>query len=129
MLASHFLAQASKKQRLKVSPEALAWLAEQAWPGNVRELRAAVEGAAALADPATSAISVEDLNFARGGGAMRSGSLELLEETLPVAMEKLERLMIGAALIATDNNHSAAARRLGLSRVGLLKMMTRLGLR
>ncbi|ALJ37485.1 winged helix-turn helix protein [Azospirillum brasilense] len=27
------------------------------------------------------------------------------------------------------NNHSAAARRLGLSRVGLLKMMTRLGLR
>ncbi len=37
--------------------------------------------------------------------------------------------MIGAALIATDNNHSATARRLGLSRVGLLKMMTRLGLR
>ncbi len=129
MLAAHFLARTSKKRKLKFPHEALAWLAAQAWPGNVRELRATVECAAALADPATSSISVEDLNFARGGGAMHSASLEFLEETLPVASEKLERRMIGAALIATDNNHSAAARRLGLSRVGLLKMMTRLGLR
>lgn len=37
--------------------------------------------------------------------------------------------MIGAALTAADHNHSAAARRVGVSRVGLLKMMTRLRLR
>lgn len=129
MLAAYFLAQASKKRKLKFSRETLTWLAEQAWPGNVRELRATVECAAALADPAASTISVEDLNFARGGGLTPASSTDSLEETLSEATEKLERRMIGVALVATDNNHSAAARRLGLSRVGLLKMMTRLGLR
>jgi DNA-binding NtrC family response regulator len=128
ILAAHFLAQASKKRKLKFSHEALAWLAAQNWPGNVRELRATVECAAALADPSDTTISVEDLNFARGGG-VTTLSRETPDETLPEATEKLERCMIGAALVATDNNHSAAARRLGLSRAGLLKMMTRLGLR
>jgi len=129
MLAAHFLAQASKKRKLKLSHDALAWLATLTWPGNVRELRATVECAAALADPETSTISVEDLNFARGGGLTLASAAGSQGETLAAATEKLERRMIGAALVATDNNHSAAARRLGLSRVGLLKMMTRLGLR
>jgi len=128
MLAAHFLA-ASKKRKLKFSHEALSWLAAQKWPGNVRELKATVECAAALADSSTFAISVEDLNFARDGGISTATMIEAADETLPAAMEKLERRMIGAALVATENNHSAAARRLGLSRVGLLKMMTRLGLR
>jgi transcriptional regulator with GAF, ATPase, and Fis domain len=48
---------------------------------------------------------------------------------LPRATEKLERRMIGAALAGADHNHSAAARRLGISSVGLLKMMARLGMR
>lgn len=83
----------------------------------------------ALADPTTTTLTVEDLAFARSGGVLMPGSCEPIEETLPQATEKLERRMIGAALVATGQNHSAAARRLGLSRVGLLKMMTRLGLR
>lgn len=127
LLAAHFLAGAAKKRRLRFSHEALAWLAAQSWPGNVRELRATIECAAALADPEATNIAVDDLAFARGGGS--ATTTEALVETLPAATEKLERRMIGAALVATDNNHSAAARRLGLSRVGLLKMMTRLGLR
>jgi DNA-binding NtrC family response regulator len=129
MLAAHFLSEAAKKRKLKFSHDALAWLAAQGWPGNVRELRATVECAAALADPTTSTISVDDLSFARGGGLAPPSEAGSAEETLPEATEKLERRMIGAALAATENNHSAAARRLGLSRVGLLKMMTRLGLR
>jgi DNA-binding NtrC family response regulator len=127
LLAAHFLAQASKKRKLRFSQEALAWLVAQSWPGNVRELKATIECAAALADPRSSTISAEDLNFARGGRAPPSA--EAGSETLPQAMEKLERRMIGAALAATDHNHSAAARRLGVSRVGLLKMMARLGMR
>ncbi|ARN82873.1 hypothetical protein MCBRY_001548 [Methylocystis bryophila] len=125
VLAAHFLATAVKKRKLKFSPEALAWLSAQPWPGNVRELKATVECAAALTDPSHPAISIEDLSFAGRGRA----SPEASDETLPEATAKLERRMIGAALVATDNNHSAAARRLGVSRVGLLKMMTRLGLR
>jgi DNA-binding NtrC family response regulator len=130
VLAAHFLAQTAKKRRLKFSHDALVWLAARDWPGNVRELAAAVECAAALADPAASIVSIEDLEFARGGGELSSGApLGIADETLPEALGKLERRMIGAALTATDHNHSAAARRLGVSRVGLLKMMTRLGLR
>lgn len=127
-LAAHFLAAAAKKRRLKFSHDALLWLSAQSWPGNVRELRATVECAAALADPVATTIVVEDLAFARGG-VVATTATEMSEETLPAATEKLERRMIGAALAATDNNHSAAARRLGLSRVGLLKMMRRFGLR
>jgi DNA-binding NtrC family response regulator len=126
MLAAHFLARAAKKKRLKFSPEALAWLAAQQWPGNVRELKACVDCAAALAESVDATLSVADLAFARGGASSNS---IVSDETLPAAIEKLERRMIDAALIATERNHSAAARRLGLSRVGLLKMMTRLGLR
>ncbi|PWB92669.1 sigma-54-dependent transcriptional regulator [Methylosinus sporium] len=126
-LAAHFLAQAAKKRKLRFSQEALAWLVAQSWPGNVRELKATIECAAALADPQSSTISAEDLTFARGGGVLPTS--DVVAETLPEAQEKLERRMIGAALAATEHNHSAAARRLGVSRVGLLKMMARLGLR
>jgi DNA-binding NtrC family response regulator len=129
MLATLFLAQATKRRKLKFSHEALGWLSTQHWPGNVRELKTTIECAAALADSSATVISVEDLNFARDGGVMTSNSSDTQNETLSEATEKLERRMIGAALAATDNNHSAAARRLGLSRVGLLKMMKRLGLR
>ena len=129
MLAARFLAQASKKRKLKFSHEAVMCLAERAWPGNVRELRTTIECAAALAEPTSATISQEELNFASGGGSAQAPASDASAETLSEATEELERSMIGAALIATDNNHSAAARRLGLSRVGLLKMMTRLGLR
>ncbi|MBY6240425.1 sigma-54 dependent transcriptional regulator [Methylosinus sp. Sm6] len=127
LLAAHFLAQAAKKRKLRFSQDALAWLVAQSWPGNIRELKATIECAVALADPQSSTISAEDLSFARGGGV--SLAAVTVSETLPEAQEKLERRMIGAALTATDHNHSAAARRLGVSRVGLLKMMARLGLR
>jgi len=127
LLAAYFLAQAAKKRKLRFSQEALAWLVAQSWPGNVRELRATIECAAALADPQSSTLSAEDLTFARGGRTPPSA--EAVAETLPEAQERLERRMIGAALAATEHNHSAAARRLAVSRVGLLKMMGRLGLR
>jgi len=128
MLAAHFLALAGKKRRLAFSQEALAWLAAQNWPGNVRELKSCVDCAAALAAPDSAMLTLEDLVFARGGGAVAAAP-SAADETLPAAVEKLERRMIDAALRAEGRNNSAAARRLGLSRVGLLKMMTRLGLR
>ncbi len=122
-LAVRFLADASRR-RAHLSADALAWLAEQDWPGNVRELKAVVDSAAALADPA-GAIGPADLAFAR------TGEPAVVEDkrSLPQAIDDLERRMINGALAATGNNHSAAARRLGLSRAGLLKMMARLGLR
>lgn len=144
-LAVRFLQEASPARPLRFSRPALDWLTAQTWPGNVRELKAAIICAAALCDPDGNGIlEAEDLEFARRGEAPPPPAVRIsaaaISETgpegdtspdgsLPAAIERLERRMIGAALSASGQNHSAAARALGLSRVGLLKMMTRLGLR
>jgi two-component system NtrC family response regulator len=114
--------------RQRFSPDALAWLASQDWPGNVRELKAVVTCAAALADPAGT-IGPDDLAFARTGDTVSPQAAQTGLGNLAGAVADLERRMIGEALAAAGNNRSEAARQLGLSRVGLLKMMTRLGLR
>jgi two-component system NtrC family response regulator len=124
LLATSFIAAAGRRG-LRFSQDALVWMAEQDWAGNVRELRAVVSSAAALAEQVV--ITPSDLAFARSGDPCTASTDGI--ETMTDAVSALERRMIVTALAITGNNHSAAARRLGLSRVGLLKMMTRLGLR
>jgi len=123
LLAQIFLRRAAPEARF--GPEALDWIAQRAWPGNVRELRAAVECAAALAQGA--AIGVEDLAFATGEIAPITSPAENL--TLGEDVAALERRRIVEALERTGHNHTHTARDLGLSRVGLLKKMDRMGLR
>lgn len=126
ILATRFAADTPGPVQRSLSPDALRWLVMQEWPGNIRELRAVVTAAAALAPGEL--ITPSDLAFARTGDPMALSS-EQATTTLAVAVAQLERRMISATLAATAQNHSAAARQLGLSRVGLLKMMKRLGLR
>jgi two-component system NtrC family response regulator len=95
----------------------------------VRELKAVVACAAALAGSAGSGlIGPDDLAFARYGDAVKPEHAPS-SGTLAEAVANLERRMIAAALAADGGNRSAAARRLGLSRVGLIKMMARLGVK
>ena len=125
-LAVRFLDEAGP--RLRFSPDGLAWLAGQDWPGNVRELKAVVACAAALICPAGNGIiGPEELTFARYGDGEAPDAAG--RGRLAEAVDKLERRMIAAALAASGNNRSEAARELGLSRAGLLKMMTRLKMR
>jgi len=128
LLAALFLKRALGKRRVRLSPDATAWLAEQPWPGNVRELQSLMDCAAALAqtDAGECEITVDALCFAKGGSAPSAGSRR---RTLDEAIAALEVRMITAALSETDNNRSEAARLLGISRVGLLKKLDRLGLR
>ena len=125
-LATRFLKDAGPS--LRFSPDGLAWLAGQDWPGNVRELKAVVACAAALICPAGNGIiGPEELTFARYGDGEAPDAAG--RGRLAEAVNKLERRMIAAALAASGNNRSEAARELGLSRAGLLKMMTRLKMR
>lgn len=129
-LAVRFLAEAGKGRPLRLTPEALAWVAGQDWPGNVRELKAVISSAAALADPSgDGSIGPDDLSFARSGEPRAAQVKAPSGGTLAEAVAALEREMISGVLAETGKNHSAAARKLGVSRVGLLKMMSRLGLR
>jgi two-component system NtrC family response regulator len=127
LLAALFLRRAAPKARL--APDGLAWLMGRGWPGNVRELRSVVELAGALAG--TDPVDAAALRFAAGevetewvqaDPAPGPGSLD-------AAVAELETRMLTDTMAATSGNQSEAARRLGISRVGLIKKLTRLGLR
>jgi len=126
LLATRFLRRAAPHAGL--SPDALGWLAGRDWPGNVRELRATVEAAAALAEPGAAVVDAALLRFA-AGEEDEAASLPSAAGSLDAAIAELETRMLRDALAASNGNQSEAARRLGVSRVGLGKKLARLGLR
>jgi two-component system, NtrC family, response regulator AtoC len=98
-----------------VTPAALAWLRRQRWPGNVRELRNALEGA--LATSSGAVLTEEDIVEALRPWGPR-----------PVLTDAGEREGMLAVLRACRGNHTAAARRLGVSRTTLWRRMRELRL-
>jgi len=69
------------------------------------------------------AVAATGLRDGSGGGADAGVG------PLDAAVNELERRLLRDALAATQGNQSEAARRLGISRVGLIKKLARLGLR
>ncbi|MCB9960473.1 MAG: sigma-54-dependent Fis family transcriptional regulator [Rhodospirillaceae bacterium] len=129
LLAASFLAQAKGARARRLSPAALAWLVAHPWKGNVRELQALVQAATLLSE--TAMLEVADLEFADTGAAAPPTPAPppaAPGATLPDQVEALERRLIAEALARCDGNHSRTARLLGISRVGLLKKMDRLGI-
>ncbi|MBU0746229.1 MAG: sigma-54-dependent Fis family transcriptional regulator, partial [Gammaproteobacteria bacterium] len=124
-------------QRASLSPSALAWLMAREGPGNVRELKAVVESAGALLMPDQREVDAELLQLASGDMADPSALAKPDAATPPpgstgpldAALMELEVRMVRDTLAAAGGNQSEAARRLGISRVGLVKKLTRLGLR
>jgi DNA-binding NtrC family response regulator len=124
LLAEHFLRQLDG---LGAPPPlgaaARAALRAHAWPGNLRELRHCVQRAAVLG-AGQAELQPEDL----GLGSPPSTAEGSAEGTLSAAVDALERRMISEALQAEGGNRSRSARRLGLSRQGLLNKLDRYGL-
>lgn len=98
------------------SSEALDLLRHHRWPGNVRELKAVIEHAMAMA---TDRIEPEHLPALRSMVPPRALS----------GMEQAERTAIEQSLREAGGNLSRAARRLGVARSTLYRMMDRHGLR
>jgi DNA-binding NtrC family response regulator len=145
ILANYFLrkyARETKKKFVEISAEALSMLTAFNWPGNVRELANAVESSIVLAKGPV--LSVDDLpskivdwsaelNFQAQAPTIPS----LLQEShaptqadsqdtsLAAAIERLQRDMITRALHESRGNKQKAARILGISRQGLVKMLKR----
>lgn len=96
--------------------DALRAIASYEWPGNVRELENRVKRALVLAD----------------GSYITSADLQLEEgrfPTLRMAREEAEYEVVANALCVADNNVSAAAKLLGVSRPTLYDLMRSLKLR
>jgi two-component system NtrC family response regulator len=127
LLAGVFLRRAAPAATL--APDAIAWLAARLWPGNVRELRALVEAAAALAGPGGEVVDAALLRFVSGEAEEIAPVSRPATGSLAAAVEQIERRMLSDALAAAAGNQSEAARALGLSRVGFIRKLARLGLR
>ena len=100
----------------------LAALARYHWPGNVRELQN-VMAALAVAAPARGAVRPHLLPAAIAGVVgMRSGRLG-------EARAEFERRFVEAALARAGGSRTRAARELGVTRQGLMKILARVGAR
>ena len=97
------------------------------FPGNIRELENEIERLVTLVDD--NSIITEDLLSPRFKEMKSSQDLILPENgNLKQAIEVLERKMITEALKNTNGNILRSARELGISRVGLHKMLNRHGI-
>ena len=130
VLATRFLQRFSA--RLAFSAGAIAWLSARQGAGNVRELKAVLETAAAPNPAQPPALHLELLQLAAGEQPNESPPPSEGRESaglLDAALGELERRLIKDAMAAAGGNQSEAARQLGVSRVGLIKKLGRLGVR
>jgi transcriptional regulator with GAF, ATPase, and Fis domain len=126
--AFHFTRELGKG-RLEMTPKAIHSLENYDWPGNVRELAHEIKRSVVLArGPHITAaeLSPEIQNTSRS--TVRMSPPYSKGTSSKAAVEELEQHMLQEALIASGYNQVQAARRLGLSRQGLIKKLKRYGI-
>ena len=127
------------KREIRMSGEALRQLIERDWPGNIRQLANEIRRLVAFAkngavltpdDLARSTASAGLPRSENGAGARSPRDTVTIsaDQSLPAAIEEVERALIIRALLAADGRRSTAAGRLGVSRKGLLLKRRRLNI-
>jgi Nif-specific regulatory protein len=130
LLAQHFLERFAKelgKPLAGFSQQAMELLQSYDWPGNVRELQNEVQRLAIQTD--AGAFVTPDLLSPRV--RQIEGVLERVRPakgTLKEMMDQIERWLLIEALREHDNNKTAAAKALGITREGLHKKLRGFGL-
>jgi DNA-binding NtrC family response regulator len=122
-LADHFwrAAAGGVGSRAVLGRDAMEALTAYHWPGNVRELQN-VLAALAVAAPREGRIGARHLP-----AHLSTRPREDPPARLDALRRECERRAVVAALTRTAGHRGRAARELGLSRQGLLKLMTRVG--
>jgi two-component system response regulator HydG len=118
-LATHFLHRLSTQYGLpepQLSADARHMLLAHAWPGNVRELRNVIERTLLLSPPG----SFELQHVATPQATPATGTSPL---PFPAPLAHIQRAAAEAMLAVTGGNRSEAARRLGVSRSRLLRLL------
>jgi two-component system, NtrC family, C4-dicarboxylate transport response regulator DctD len=123
-LFEHFLLDAAVRYERPaplVTDRQRAELMQRDWPGNVRELRNTLERAVALAEP----LAIES----------RPPASPAVDTSVPLRVGKqrlvdgYERAYVERLLSECNGNHSEAARRAGIDRISLYRLLDRHGLR
>jgi DNA-binding NtrC family response regulator len=109
--------------RAALSPVAMASLGRYDWPGNVRELQNVLASLIVSSAP-RGQISAAQLPAHIGRTAALGDA-----RSLAAARREFETRFVRAALARADGRQALAARDLGVSRQGLAKLVTRLGLK
>jgi len=121
-LARHFVAEFArevKRPGLALTDEAVARLRAHTWPGNVRELKNALERAVVLAEGER--IEADDLPEELGASIEPAAGFH-------GRVESFRRALLRDTLAESGGNQAEAARRLGLQRTYLARLVRRYGL-
>jgi DNA-binding NtrC family response regulator len=121
LLAAHFAAKAAEKHGQpapELAPELIEVLQEYEWPGNVRELENLIERLVVLSNGPTLGTEFVPEKMLRALPGVSVSD----ESTLEGAVAALKRRLIVSAL-QTEGNKVAAARKLGISRSYLHRLI------
>jgi Nif-specific regulatory protein len=127
LLVDFFLKQIAdkfKREKPRMSSETLSLLVPYEWPGNVRELQNEIERALTLAGD-DEEIRTDHLSEKFHSDTSEAIATYSNTSTLPEVIKNIERQMIIDTLRTTNGNRSQAARKLGLTRQGLLNKINR----
>jgi DNA-binding NtrC family response regulator len=131
LLAEYFLksfAQTHNKSLHGFTMEFLQALAEHRWPGNVRELQNVIERSLVLAD-GYEHLTVKDLPQELQDFAIQEElSEELAEGSFHESVRAFKRELVRSALRAHAGNKLQAARKLGISRCYLHRLLNQLNI-
>ena len=121
ILASRFLqavGQVYRREDVRLTADALAWLKNQPWPGNVRQLKQGIERTVLVTDKPV----LEAADF-QGTSDMesRESGRDVLPPVGSMTMDELEKAMIVKSLKHHNGNISKVAQALGLSRAALYR--------
>nr|MBA3241209.1 hypothetical protein [Acidobacteriota bacterium] len=138
VLAAHFATKGAEKHGRatpELDPALVEALQEYDWPGNIRELENLVERLVVLTRDARLGVEFlpeKMLHITPRPGAQSSSSSSASpvedETTLEGAMHALKRRLVITSLHAEGGNRAAAAKRLGISRSYLHRLITELGI-
>ncbi len=122
ILAAHFATKSAQKYGQptpELEPGLVEVLLDYDWPGNVRELENLIERLVVLSNTSTLGLEFVPEKMLRALPGTTPGD----ENTLEGAVEAVKRRMIISALQAEGNNKVAAAKRLGISRSYLHRLI------
>ena len=123
LLIEHFLARHRRQRPKRLMPDTAARMLAYPWPGNVRELENEIERVVVLAgDEPMIGPELLSLRIRQWAPAEES-EIEAQPDSLPAAVEALEKRMIGAAMRRHGGNKTRAAEELKVSRRNLIRLV------